>query len=170
MKTIGVDKIRSYMRFQTVYSYAPFLDVSFENVLLKWNKNLYGITGALHIYIYRERERASERERERERDHTYSQAHTLSLTHSPPTASQEVLFLYHWRHGYAREQVVRGRILPRGVAHSGSKDVARNPYTLVARVLYIFTTQSKALECVRNPYTFSRVLYLVTKRPRALTT
>jgi hypothetical protein len=43
-----VDKIRSYMRFQTVYSYAPFLDVRFENVLLKWNKNLYGITGALY--------------------------------------------------------------------------------------------------------------------------
>jgi len=44
MKTIGMEKIRSYMRFQIVYSYAPFLDLRFEDVLLKWNKNLYGIT------------------------------------------------------------------------------------------------------------------------------
>ena len=44
IRTIGVDKIRSYLRFQTVYSYAPFLDLRFEDVLLKWNKNLYGIT------------------------------------------------------------------------------------------------------------------------------
>ena len=80
MKTIGVDKIQSYMRFQTVYSYAPFLDVRFENVLLKWNKNLYGITGALHTYIQRERER--EREGEKHTHHTYSQAHTHTHTQS----------------------------------------------------------------------------------------
>ena len=135
MKTIGVDKIQSYMRFQTVYSYAPFLDVRFENVLLKWNKNLYGITGALHTYIQRERER----ERERNTHTTHTHKHTHTHTHSTPTASQKVLFLYHRRHGYAREQVVRGRILPRGVAHSGTKDVARNPYTF-SRVLDIFTT------------------------------
>jgi len=44
IRTIGVDKIRSYLRFQVAYSYAPFLDLRFEDVLLKWNKNLYGIT------------------------------------------------------------------------------------------------------------------------------
>ena len=44
MSTIGVDKIRSYLRFQVVYSYAPFLDLRFEHMLLAWNKNLYGIT------------------------------------------------------------------------------------------------------------------------------
>jgi hypothetical protein len=82
MKTIGVDKIQSYMRFQTVYSYAPFLDVRFENVLLKWNKNLYGITGALHTYIQRERER--ERGRETHTPHILTSAHTHTLTVLPP--------------------------------------------------------------------------------------
>ena len=27
-----------------MFSYAPFLDERFENVLLRWSKNLYGIT------------------------------------------------------------------------------------------------------------------------------
>ena len=44
LREIGVDKIRSYLRFQVVYSYAPFLDLRFEHVLLSWDRNLYGIT------------------------------------------------------------------------------------------------------------------------------
>jgi len=44
LNSIGLDKIRSYLRFQLVYSYSPFLDERFERVLLKWKTNLYGIT------------------------------------------------------------------------------------------------------------------------------
>ena len=58
IRTIGVDKIRSYLRFQTVYSYAPFLDLRFEDVLLK-------VCVCVCVCV-KERESARKRARERE--------------------------------------------------------------------------------------------------------
>jgi len=43
MRTIGLEKIKSYMRWQAIYSYAPMLDMRFEQNLLTYNKELYGI-------------------------------------------------------------------------------------------------------------------------------
>ena len=44
LSTIGMDKIRSYMRWQAVYNYAPFLDFHFEHKLLAYNNEVYGIS------------------------------------------------------------------------------------------------------------------------------
>lgn len=44
MMNMGLKKLKSYMRWQLVYSYSPFLSIEFENALLKYNQDLYGIS------------------------------------------------------------------------------------------------------------------------------
>merc|ERR1711966_641199 len=44
LKQVGMDKIRSYMRWTAVYSYAPMLDLDFEHELLRYNHEIYGIS------------------------------------------------------------------------------------------------------------------------------
>lgn len=44
LSTIGMDKIQSYMRWQAVYNYAPFLDFHFEHKLLAYTNDVYGIS------------------------------------------------------------------------------------------------------------------------------
>mmetsp|Transcript_62050 Transcript_62050/g.146302 ORF Transcript_62050/g.146302 Transcript_62050/m.146302 type:complete len:742 (+) Transcript_62050:56-2281(+) len=44
MKNVGLDRIRSYMRWQAAYNYAPFLSFPFEDELVAYNKDIYGIS------------------------------------------------------------------------------------------------------------------------------
>eukprot|EP00960_Hanusia_phi_P036429 752306-Hanusia_phi.AAC.1 len=44
MVSMGLEKLKSYMRWQLVYSYSPFLSIEFEDALLQYNKDLYGIS------------------------------------------------------------------------------------------------------------------------------
>mmetsp|Transcript_38005 Transcript_38005/g.86576 ORF Transcript_38005/g.86576 Transcript_38005/m.86576 type:complete len:752 (-) Transcript_38005:59-2314(-) len=44
ISTMGLESIRAYMRFQLVHSYAPMMDHRFEEALLAYNKDLYGIS------------------------------------------------------------------------------------------------------------------------------
>ena len=44
MKTSSYDKIRSYLRWQAVYSFAPYLSFPFEDELVRYNNEIYGIS------------------------------------------------------------------------------------------------------------------------------
>ena len=44
ISTMGMEHIRAYMRFNLVHSYAALMDSRFEDALLAYNKELYGIS------------------------------------------------------------------------------------------------------------------------------
>mmetsp|Transcript_169 Transcript_169/g.365 ORF Transcript_169/g.365 Transcript_169/m.365 type:complete len:742 (-) Transcript_169:485-2710(-) len=44
LKTVGMAQIRSYMRWQAVYSFSPFLSFPFEDQLVAYNNDIYGIS------------------------------------------------------------------------------------------------------------------------------
>ena len=44
VKSVSLEKMRSYMRWQAAYNYAPYLSFPFEDELVRYNQDLYGIS------------------------------------------------------------------------------------------------------------------------------
>jgi len=44
MRSLSVQEMRSYMRWQAAYNFAPFLSFKFEDELVRYNHDLYGIS------------------------------------------------------------------------------------------------------------------------------
>jgi len=112
LKTSDFATIRSYLRWQAVYSFAPYLSFKVEDELVTYNNDLYGIsvlpprwrkcffplcsgTVCRHgTHAERERERERERESERER-----------------AREREILWTWHTRRERARARAREREIL-----------------------------------------------------------